>query len=222
MNSGNNLVIFGTGKIAELAKFYFDTDSGFRPVSFTVDGEYIVESHFEGLPVVPFEELEIYYPPSESALFVAVGYRGLNALRRRVFEEGSARGYSLPSFVSSRATILTDLSSCRNCLILEDNTIQPRVVVGDDVFLWSGNHIGHHSVIEDHCYIASQVVISGNCRIGEASFIGVNATLHDGVTIGTGSVIAAGALIKRDVEPGSVMTAASARLSDRKALEVDL
>jgi len=222
MGRSQDLVIFGTGQIGELARYYFEADTEFRPVAFTVDGEFVDEANFMGLPVLPFDELGEAFRPFDAALFVAVGYSGLNRNRRRIFDEATRLGYSLPSYVSSKATIFPDLSSCRNCLILEDNTIQPRVVVGDDVFLWSGNHIGHHSVIEDHCYIASQVVVSGNCRIGEASFIGVNATLHDGVTVGAGSVIAAGALIKRDVEPGSVMTAASARLSDRKASEVDL
>jgi acetyltransferase-like isoleucine patch superfamily enzyme len=114
------------------------------------------------------------------------------------------------------------MSRSRNCFILEENTVQPFVEVGDNVFLWSGNHIGHHSVLESHCYIASQIVISGNCRIEEESFIGVNATIHDGITIGAGSIVAAGALIKRDVDPGSVMVAPSAKLSDRKASEVNL
>jgi acyl-[acyl carrier protein]--UDP-N-acetylglucosamine O-acyltransferase len=50
--------------------------------------------------------------------------------------------------------------------VLEDNTIQPGVRIGDDVTLWSGNHIGHDSVIADHCFISSHVVVSGWVRIG--------------------------------------------------------
>ena len=39
----------------------------------------------------------------------------------------------------------------------------PAVVrIGNDVVLWSGNHIGHDSTIGDHCFIASHVVVSGN------------------------------------------------------------
>ena len=45
-----------------------------------------------------------------------------------------------------------------NTFIFEANVVQPGVTVGDNVVLWSGNHIGHDSVIEDHCFIASHAV----------------------------------------------------------------
>lgn len=34
------LVIFGTGQIAELANFYFATDSDYKAAGFTVDDAY--------------------------------------------------------------------------------------------------------------------------------------------------------------------------------------
>ena len=51
-----------------------------------------------------------------------------------------------------------------NCFIFEDNTVQPFVTLGNNLVLWSGNHIGHHSTLRDHCFISSHVVISGFCR----------------------------------------------------------
>lgn len=38
--------------------------------------------------------------------------------------------------------------------------------------------------------------------IGEGCFIGARATILKGVTIGSGSVVAAGAVVTRDVPPG--------------------
>ena len=74
--------------------------------------------------------------------------------------------------------------------MFEDNTIQPFARIGDDVILWSGNHIGHHSTIGDHCFITSHVVVSGNVHVGERSFIGVNATLRNSITIAPGTLSA--------------------------------
>ena len=91
-----------------------------------------------------------------------------------------------------------------NCFILEDNTIQPFVRIGHNITLWSGNHIGHHSTIEDHCFIASQVVISGGVEIKEACFLGVNATLRDHIVVGERCVVGAGALLLEDAEPEGV------------------
>ena len=206
------LVIFGQADMAELAHYYFTRDQGRTVAAFAVDAEWLREDSFCGAPVVPFETLARSHPPEEFDLFVALGYSRLNALRRARFEAGLAMGYDLASYVSPRACVLNDGAIGRNCFILEDNTIQPFVRIGDNVTLWSGNHIGHHSVIEDHVFITSHVVVSGRCRIGEAAFLGVNATLRDGISIGARCVIGAGALMLADAEPeGVYMGTASER-----------
>ncbi len=104
-------------------------------------------------------------------------------------------------------------SAGENCFILEDNTIQPFAVIGDNVTLWSGNHIGHHARIGSNCFITSHVVVSGGVVIGEGSFVGVNATLRDHVTIGRNVVIGAGSLILHDVADYAVYTQPGAELS---------
>jgi UDP-3-O-[3-hydroxymyristoyl] glucosamine N-acyltransferase len=88
--------------------------------------------------------------------------------------------------------------------VLEDNTIQPFVTIGDNVVLWSGNHIGHHSTIGNHVFISSHVVVSGGVRIGDYCFVGVNATFRDHISVGQRTVIGAGALIMKNTPDDSV------------------
>lgn len=195
------LVIFGIGENAQLAHYYFTTDSSYQVAAFTVDAEYLSGHEFEGLPVVPFEQVSTLYPPESYDFFVAVGYSKLNENRKQKFEAAKDMGYAMASYVSSRASILNEYKIGGNCFILEDNTIQPYVHIGNNVTLWSGNHIGHHSSIHDHCFITSHVVISGGITIGESCFIGVNATLRDHITIGEKCIVGAGALILGDTEP---------------------
>jgi sugar O-acyltransferase (sialic acid O-acetyltransferase NeuD family) len=198
------LVIFGFGDIAQLAHYYFSTDSDYKVVAFTVDAAYLTETVFCDLPVVPFEEVAHKYSPAECELFVALSYSKLNAVRREKYLVAKALGYRLASFISSRATVLNDGRIGENCFIFEDNTIQPFVTIGNNVTLWSGNHIGHHSTIKDHCFIASHVVVSGGVEIGEQCFIGVNATLRDHIKIGEKCVIGASALLLADAEAEGV------------------
>ena len=82
--------------------------------------------------------------------------------------------------------------------------LQPFVKIGCDTVLWSGNHVGHHSVIGDHCFIASHAVISGRVHVGRSCFIGVNATLRDHITVGDRCIIGAGALLLADAAPEGV------------------
>ena len=207
------LVIFGAGDIAELARFYFAHHTEHEVAAFTVDAEYVKAAEFCGLPVVPFERIAESHPPDAHDMFIAVSYAKLNALRRDKYLAARQMGYRLASYVSPRATVLNDGRIGDNCFILEDNTIQPFVTIGNDVTLWSGNHIGHHSTIADHCFITSHVVVSGGVRIGERTFIGVNATLRDHVTIGAACVIGAGSLILKDVADDSVYSAPGAELA---------
>ena len=198
------LVIFGTGDIAQLAHYYFSTDSNYEVVAFTVDAEFIKEPTFCGLPVIAFGDVAKEFAPAQNDMFVALSYSKLNAIRKEKFLAAKALGYMLVSYVSSRASLLNDGQIGENCFIFEDNTIQPFVKIGDNVTLWSGNHIGHHAVIHDHTFIASHVVVSGGVEIGEQCFVGVNATLRDHIKVGERCVIGAGALLLSDAEPDGV------------------
>jgi len=201
------VVIFGTEKMAELAYFYFTHDSDFEPVAFTADKEYCIVDSFCDLPVIPFEEIEKNYPPSQYMMFVAIGYSQLNLTRSIKYLQAKSKGYRLVSYVCSKSTMWGDTQIGDNCFILENQIIQPNVKIGDDVYIWGGNHIGHDTVIEDHCYIASQVVISGNVKIKRRSFIGINAAIRDHITIGEECIIGAGSLILHNVNDREVYVA---------------
>jgi sugar O-acyltransferase (sialic acid O-acetyltransferase NeuD family) len=194
------LIIFGVGDIAQLALYYFNTESEYKVVAFTVDGNYLENPVFCNLPVVEFENITKNYPPVNFDIFVALSYSNLNALRKEKYLAAKSLGYHFASFISSRATVLNENIIGENCFILEDNTIQPFVTIGNNVTMWSGNHIGHHSTIKDHCFIASHVVVSGGVEIGEQCFIGVNATLRDHIEVGGKCVIGAGSLLLKDAE----------------------
>lgn len=207
------LVLFGTGQIAELAAFYFAHDSEYKVVAHTVDGAFVREPSLRGLPVVPFEEIEARFPPQGHALFVAVSYSGMNALRADKFRLARRKGYDLAHYVSSKATVWPGFAPRANQFILEDNTIQPFARIGENVTLWSGNHVGHHSSIGDHSFVSSHVVISGNVTIGERCFLGVNATLRDGIRIADGTLVGAGAIVMKSTDRDSLYAAEATAVS---------
>jgi sugar O-acyltransferase (sialic acid O-acetyltransferase NeuD family) len=192
------LVIFGTGDIARLAHVYFTKDSDHEVAGFTVDRDYRKEDSFQGLPLVDFETATARFPPDAYQMFVALSYAQMNRLRAAKYEAAKALGYTLASYVSSRCSWLTDHPVGDNCFILEDNTVQPFVRIGSNVTLWSGNHIGHDSTIDDHCFISSHVVVSGHVTVGSYCFIGVNATLRNSIKIAPHTLIGAGAIIMKD------------------------
>jgi sugar O-acyltransferase (sialic acid O-acetyltransferase NeuD family) len=215
------IVIFGDSQLASLAHFYFIHDSPHTVVGFTVDAAYCKTDTYEGLPLVPFEEVTEHFPPQEYRMFLPISFKKMSHLRRQKYEAAKAMGYQLMSYVSSKATTWPDLTIGDNCFIFEDNTIQPFVKIGNNCVLWSGNHIGHHSTIGNHVFITSHVVISGACQIDDHCFFGVNATVRDETHIAEGTLVAMGATIIKDTQPYEIHLGQKSKLMDKKSMDLD-
>src|SRR5579864_7289037 len=198
------VVLFGTGDFARVACVYLRMDSPYEVAAFTANENRITERRLLDLDVVPFETIERTHPPDEFAMFVAIGFKRVNKARAEIYDQCKAKGYELITYINSKAIQWGDIAVGDNCFIFENNVLQPFVRIGNDVIIWSGNHIGHDSAIGDHCFIASHAVISGNVKIGSHCFIGVNATFRDGITVGSECVIGAGAVILKDTKRGEV------------------
>jgi sugar O-acyltransferase (sialic acid O-acetyltransferase NeuD family) len=221
----NKVVIFGVLDTAELAHYYLTTDSPYDVVAFTVSRDYLESGVFKPrygeaeYPVVAFEELTTIYPPSEYLLFVPMTGIKMNMIRKHIYLKGKEMGYEYISYVSSKATVCHNKIG-ENCFILEDNTLQPFTEIGNNVVMWSGNHIGHHGKIEDHVFFTSHVVLSGHCHVKERAWFGVNSTVRDFTTIGEGCLIAMGSLITRSTEDESFYMGLPAKKQEKNAREV--
>jgi sugar O-acyltransferase (sialic acid O-acetyltransferase NeuD family) len=176
-------------------------------VAFTVDRDYLREGTFCSLPVIAFDDLAARYPPATTEMFIAIGYSGLNRHRAAKFHAAKAMGYRLAAYLSSRATVWPGFELGENCFIFEDNTIQPFTAVGADTIMWSGNHLGHHSRVGSHCFLAGHIIVSGAVRVGDFCFIGVHATLRDHIEIGDRCIIGMHSVIIEDAAPDGVYAA---------------
>ena len=216
------LVIFGAGDIARLAHHYFTSDSPHEVAGFVVDAAFRSTDTFLDLPLSDAEHAVARYPPGEYSMFVALSYAKMNGVRAAKYAAMKAAGYRLESYISSRCSYLAQTPPGDNCFVLEDNTVQPFVTIGSNVTLWSGNHIGHDAVIEDHCFITSHVVVSGYVRVGARSFLGVNATLRNSITLGEQTLVGAGAIIMKDTAARSVYLPERAKLFQKTSDEIEL
>jgi sugar O-acyltransferase (sialic acid O-acetyltransferase NeuD family) len=222
MQRNNKLVIIGNTSNARLANYFFENDTSYEVVAFSVNKAYIESELFEKLPVTPFEDILTSYPPDQYDVFVAVGYNNMNKIREDLYNRCKDMGYFLPNYISSKCSFLTKEAIGDNNLILEDNTIQPFVKIGSNNVLWSGNHVGHDTVIGDHNFITSHVVISGFVKIESHCFIGVNATLRDAITIASETLIAAGSIIMKNTEYQDVYAPARSVKLDKKSSEIKI
>lgn len=219
MIKSKKLVIIGAGEFAEIAYEYFTHDSHYEVVGFSVESAYITHDTLFDLPVVPFEKIESTFPASEVDAFVAITFTKLNRIRTRLYHAAKNKGYKLATYISSKAFVWHNAKIGDNCFIFENNVIQYHVNVGNNVIMWSGNHVGHRTSIADNCFLSSHVVVSGYCNIGQNCFLGVNSTLNDNIKIARDCLIASGALIVKNTEPQKIYKGSPAVASDINTLK---
>lgn len=194
-----DIVIFGTEDCAQLAKFYLDNDSEHNVIGFCVDDGYRDQDKFEGLPVWEWNQIVSTFNSDQIAFFAPLYDNKLRAEKAAQIKE---ENYRLISYVSSKATCWSEVGE--NCFIMEDNTIQPFVSIGNNVIMWSGNHIGHHSVIKDNVFFSSHVVLSGHCVVESYCWLGVNASIRDHLTLAEGTFVAMHTMIHKNTKPNKM------------------
>ncbi len=210
----SKVVLFGTGRGADVAYRFLKRDSEHEICGFALDRQYITSDTFHDLPVVPFEDVEQRFPPGDYQMFAVLGYQRMNRLRAEKYAAGKAKGYRFISYVSSHFYRAEELEIGENCFILDNQSISLDVRIGNNVVMWSSNHVGDMSEIGDHAWLASHVTLAANVKVGASSFIGVGATVSGNVRLGQRSFVGAHAFVASDTEDGAVRLAPEAVASD--------
>lgn len=194
-----NLIIYGVGKLAQYIRYLFENDSGYKVVAYCIEEKLLNSETFDGHPLVNFESVHELYPPHSYHIFIAVGN---NVIRSRLYSEAEKKGYSLATYISSKARIWPDIETGSNVFIGEGSVIQPFVKIGDNSLLICAN-IGHHSIIGNHSLL-SVTTLGGDVKIGDHSFLGMNSAIKHGTRIGEFSIIGMNTSIEKNTAPYSV------------------
>lgn len=200
----SKIIIFGIGKGAIIATKYFKYDTQHEIIGYTIHEKYFTETTFNGLPVVPFEKINEIYPPAEYKLFAPLGYDDMNRQRAAIYNEGKQKGYSFATYVHSSVKTIEPLQIGENCFVLENQSINLDVKIGNNVTIWSTNQIGDRSVIEDHVWISSSICISGDVTIKSYSVLAVHSTIANQVIVEEENFIGANVLISKSTQPQDV------------------
>ncbi|MUP46839.1 acetyltransferase [Gramella sp. BOM4] len=195
----NNLIVYGIGKYAEYVSYVFQEDSNYEVIGYTIEDHLYNTDLQNDKPLVPFSEIDNSFPPNDNSLFIAVGN---NQVRSRIFNRALELGYCLPSYISTQCRKWNNLKVGKNSFIDEGCVLQPFVEIGNNCVLFTSN-IGHHTKIYDHS-LMSGAKTGGNVRIGEFSYIGLNASIKQNVRIGKNSIISMNSAIEHDTEENSV------------------
>lgn len=211
----SKVVLFGIGRGADVAYRFLSADTDHEIVGFAVDDQYRDRSELRGLPVVAFEEVERRFPPDEFKMLILIGYQGMNDLRKRKYESAKSKGYTFESYVASDIFRAEPIVVGENCFIMDNQSISLDVKIGNNVVMWSSNHVGDLTTIADHAWISSHVTLAAGVRVGEKAFLGIGCTVSNNVTIGPETLLGAHVLVSSDTAARSV------HLHGRDKIDVD-
>ena len=200
----SKVILFGCGRGADIAYRYLKNDSEHQVLAFTVDEAYCKEKSYQGLPLVPFEQVDQRFPPEDFKMLILLGSQRMNHLRADKYLAAKNKGYSFVSYVSSRAYSLEPMRIGENCFILDGQCINLDVSIGNNVVMWSCNQIGDNTVIGDHVWLSSHAAIAGDVTIDDYSFLGVNVSIANHVIVARETFIGAGAFIAQNTKAGGV------------------
>lgn len=204
------LILAGNAVTASILHDYLQADTRYEVLGITVDDEFAREEGIGGLPVAGISEVEQVFPPDSCAVVMAAGYNDLNRVRESLFKQLKDKGYAMETYVHPDAKVYTGRALGEGCVVLPNAVVEPHALVGSNAVIWSRVTVAHHSVVEEHCWIASGAVISGEATVRRNSFLGVNATLVNKVTVSEFNIVGAAALISKNTAPNTVHLARSA------------
>ena len=196
--------------MASIIAQFFNRDKEYELVAFTVDKEYMYDSQFHGLKVIPFEDLPIKYPPTVVELFIAIGPTNMNKVRAKYFNLAKSKGYKMANFISKNAVVDSPLGE--NNFVGDLSVINPLVKIGDNNIIYDHCNILSCSKITDHCYLSPKSIIGTNSVVKRNSIIGMNAVIKTQITIAEETLIGAQCYIAKDTEYKGVYGVKSSQL----------
>ncbi len=103
-----------------------------------------------------------------------------------------------------------DHNEIRECVTISRGTVKGGALtkVGNHTLIMAYAHIGHDSVIGDHCMLVNGATLGGHVIVEEYAVVGALCPVHQYVRIGAHSYIGGGTTITQDVLPFSMTSAA--------------
>lgn len=202
-----HIIVFGATEITSWLIHSLTYEKQVNIVAVTVEKEYIVSSHFCGIKVVPFENLDLLFDMTICQILITIGYNQMNNVRQRIYNQCKEKKYMIYTYISKRAIVDSIDNIGEGSIVMPGAFVGPNVSLGLCNIVNVGACISHSITIGDFNFIAGNVVFGGNVEMENNCFIGINTTIINGVHIASYTFVGASALINHNTEEYGVYTA---------------
>ena len=199
------LIIGAKGFAKEVLEVLYQNNSIDNVVFYDDISNEILEKLYDKFKILrSLDEVKLYFENVSKKFTIGIGNPLLRYMVAKKFVD---IGGDLTSTISHKTTIGHFGNQIdEGCNIMTGTIITNDVSIGKGCLINLNCTIGHDTVIGNFVELSPGVNISGNCHIGQFSNIGTNAIVLPKISIGCNVVVAAGAVVTKDV-PDNCMVA---------------
>ena len=192
-------IIVGTGgharaviSLLKKCKDYFI--EGLIEVSSNIDlSEKILD-----YPVIGGQDfLEVLLRRKSNNYFLAIGD---NSVRKSIYDFLAQNKAKLPNLFDPYSFVDQSAEYGQGNIFFHNSYVGPLVKLGCNNIINTGCVVEHNSSILNHCHLAPNSVICGNCEIDDLCFIGANSTIIDNIKISRGIKLGAGSTVTKSIK----------------------
>ncbi|WP_027396836.1 acetyltransferase [Anaerovibrio lipolyticus] len=142
------------------------------------------------------DELQAIFDSGIKNAAIGVGYMGKGEIRRQLYSKLKDIGFKLPIIVDPSASVSDTAAIGEGSFVGKGAIINTEAGVGKMVIINTKALVEHECVVGDYAHVAVGAVLCGQVKVGEAAFIGANATVIQCREVKGNAIIPAGATIR--------------------------
>lgn len=126
-------------------------------------------------------------------------------------EQFDARGLVAETLIHPSATLGEDVEIDSGSVVCSHVSITTNVRLGSHVLVNLNATVAHDCRVSDFVTINPLVAVSGNVIIKSMATLGTHSSILQGLLVGAGAFVGAGAVVTRDVDPGTTVVGIPAK-----------